>query len=465
MSDIEPAPERLREDGRARLFLLFWRLAWWFLLPLWAVVAFFHAATRGETRRVRLWRLRRQLGRGLPARDDPFLRDARPLVWVHAVSVGELTAAMPLINALAARKKYRFLVTTTTVSSLHLARRNFGADAVEGPGADARHAILPFDHPVLARRFVRRWRAGLVIFVEGDLWPSLCSCLSAEGIPVAVVSARHSPRSRRRWLRYRSVARAIYGRVNLVAARYREEMEYFERLGVGRVVLGGEIKDAAPAPVVNEKERAALAPFFAERPVWSAISVHEGELDAVILAHQEMARDEERLLTVICPRHPIDATMRFFVQRLERAGIVYTRRSLGEMPVTEGGVYLADTFGEVGLWSSLAGAVFVGGSLIDNGGHNLREPAWCGRRCSGGDRFTIRLWRRRLWGVWALWYAWMTAPDLRWRCVEICAEAARRARRRVVMWRAWALRHLSESWPPSPPYSTIYKKTTNSPWH
>lgn len=322
-----------------------------------------------------LWRSRRQpayrqrwgerLGRG-----DCHGQGA---VWLHAVSVGEVNAALPLIAALQeAYPGWPVLVTTTTPTGSQQLQSRLGR-RVE-------HCYLPYDLPGAVRRFVQAWRPCLGVILETELWPNLYAAAGANGIPLILANARMSPRSARAYARWPQLTHETLARLTAVAAQTAADGERLVALGLPRerLTVTGNLKfDAAPADSTAGLDlRARLG---TARPVWLAASTHAGEEAAVLRAHRELRNRHSDAVLILAPRHP----QRFAeVSALCRAdGWSVARRSADAGEPCE--VYLADTLGELPSLMAAADVVFVGGSLGTSpsafGGHNLIEPAACGK--------------------------------------------------------------------------------------
>ncbi|HKJ70833.1 MAG TPA: glycosyltransferase N-terminal domain-containing protein [Gammaproteobacteria bacterium] len=298
--------------------------------------------------------LRQRLGYGLPSGPFP--------VWLHCASVVEVQAAAPLVRALGERVGAPVLVTTSTPTGAAVLARECPA---------AVHAYLPLDLPGAVRRFLARTRPACGLVVETELWPNLFAACRARGVPLAIVNGRLSPRTLEApaWLR-RAYARALAA-VGLCLARSAEDAERFRRLGMDphRVRPAGNLKYArlpdAPegaAPVVG-------------RPYVLAASTREGE--ELMVARAWAGVDAGATLLVIAPRHPERG--RGIETELRGLGLDVAVRSRGEAVTAATDVYLADTLGELGRFWGGAAAVFMGGSLVPKGGHNVLEPAAAGR--------------------------------------------------------------------------------------
>ncbi len=291
-------------------------------------------------------------------------RPEGPLVWVHAASVGETVAAIPLVDRLIGAGS-GVLLTTGTVTAAEVAKRRIPAGAI--------HQFVPIDTPTSVSRFLDYWHPGLALFAESELWPTMLRSLRLRALPLAVVNARMSERSFRAWSTVAPLARAVVGRAELFLAQTLADAERLKALGASRVVVCGNLKFDAPPPPADEQAVAALRQAIGNRPVLVAASTHRGEETAVIAAHAELADEGTRLLTILAPRHPErgDAV----AAEIAAAGLSFSRRSKGEPIDAATDIYLADTIGEMGLWYRVADFAFLGGSMVPHGGQNPIEPA------------------------------------------------------------------------------------------
>lgn len=296
-------------------------------------------------------------------------RPPGPLVWLHGASVGEGLSLLPVVEGLRARRPdLTLLMTSGTVAAAELMGRRLPEGVI--------HQYAPVDTPDFAARFVKYWAPELAIFAESELWPSLLASVRSRGARTALISARMSEASLRRWTALSGSAQRLLGGFDLVMAQDRRFAEQLKALGarddgVLNLKLAG-----APLPV-DEDARVDLAQRLDGRPLLVAASTHPGEDDIVLDAFARLAQRPERPLLVLVPRHPIRGEA---VTELARArGIAAARRSQSE-PVTEQtDVLVADTLGELGLWFSLARIGLIGGSLVPKiGGHNPLEPARLG---------------------------------------------------------------------------------------
>lgn len=294
-------------------------------------------------------------------------------VWLHAVSVGEVNAAVPLVDALlGACPGLPVLVTTTTPTGARQVRLRLGARV--------QHSYLPYDVPGACARFMRRQRPRLGIIMETELWPNLYAAAVASHVPLLLANARLSARSARRYGRWATLTRQTLNRLSAVGAQTADDAERFVALGLppARLTVTGNLKFDATPPVAD----ASLAlgrRLGPSAPLWLAASTHEGEEAIVLAAHRAVRARYPQAVLILAPRHPQrfgEATRLAVAQ-----GWPTVRRS--DDAGGDCAVYVADTLGELPALMAAADVVFVGGSLgcsaSARGGHNLIEPAQVGR--------------------------------------------------------------------------------------
>jgi 3-deoxy-D-manno-octulosonic-acid transferase len=292
--------------------------------------------------------------------------ESAPL-WLHAVSVGEVNAAAPLVDRLLRDHPGQRVVVTTITPT--------GSERVQALWGDAVvHVYLPYDLPGAVGRFLSHFRPAVALIVETELWPNLLFGCRDRGIPAFILNARLSGRSLRGYRVLRPLIRRALHSVRLVAAQSREDGARFVRLGAAsdRVVVTGNLKfDTAPVDdagfVRAFRTRRAL-----DGPVWIAASTHEDEEAAVLEAHRAVLARHPHALLLWAPRHP--ERFRAVVQRLREQGFTAATRSEQGWPTTEQ-AFVVDTLGELTRFYACAAVAFVGGSLQPVGGHNLLEPA------------------------------------------------------------------------------------------
>ena len=292
-------------------------------------------------------------------------------IWVHAVSVGEVQAAVPLVEALLKRFPHIPLVLTT-VTPTGRAR----AEAIFQQRVDVRY--VPIDWPGSVRRFFQRVQPQLAVILETEIWPNLYHRCGRLGVPLVLASARISPRSVNSYRRLVSLFRETLSHGIFIAAQSQEDAERFRSIGASpeRTHVVGNIKFDFGYPSDMEARGHELRQMLgAHRPVWVAGSTHEKEEEILIEAHRRIRERFSNALLVLVPRHP--PRFNDVADMLKSQGLRFVRRK-GAHPVTaDTEVYLLDTLGELPPFYAAGDVAFVGGSLgIEHvGGHNLLEPA------------------------------------------------------------------------------------------
>jgi 3-deoxy-D-manno-octulosonic-acid transferase len=335
-----------------------------FCIHVLAPLAFAVVLWRGIRNRGYWQGLGERFGFGPPAR--------APCIWLHAVSLGEVSAAAALVRALQARHPHTPVILTTATPT-----GRARALTLFGDSADVR--FLPYDTPGSVRRFLRRIRPRLAIIMETELWPNLFSECARMGVPLVLANARLSAKSVSRYRRFGSLFRGVFSATTLVAAQTVEDAVRFSAIGArpDRTHVTGNVKfDQDVGPAALEEGRALRSRFFSGRPTWIAGSTHAGEEDQVLSAHAALRKNLPQVLLLLVPRHP--ARFDSVAELLEARKFPFQRRSLGQAVPAETPVMLVDTVGELGALYAAADVAFVGGSLVPVGGHNLLEPAALG---------------------------------------------------------------------------------------
>ena len=300
------------------------------------------------------------------------LGSERPLIWVHAVSVGEVLAVSRLVKTLdAALPDYLIVLSTTTRTGQALARERFGSNRV---------FYCPLDLPWAVRAWLNALQPSLLILAETEFWPNLLSGCFRRNIPVAVVNARISDRSWPRYRRMRWLWRPFLSRLSRVLAQSQTDADRLKTIGClpERVTVAGNLKfdvrtaEEADATRQLKKSSASLRLIVAG-------STLEGEEAALLQAWPRLLHADPQLVMVLAPRHP--ERFAAMAALLEKSGMVWVKRSDWHSapedslkPLNPGQIVLLDTIGELASVYSLAAVAFVGGSLVPAGGHNPLEP-------------------------------------------------------------------------------------------
>jgi 3-deoxy-D-manno-octulosonic-acid transferase len=291
-------------------------------------------------------------------------------IWIHAVSVGEAQAAEPMVRRLLRdHPELPLTITTTTPTGSARVRERFGERVF--------HVYFPYDIPFALKFFLDAVRPKLLVMVETEIWPNLLRQTRQRGIRTLLANARLSQRSARGYRRFEGFTRQVFGDIDRIAAQNEHDAQRFAQLGVDRqrIQVTGSIKFDQTIPA-SLRERAELLKLsWAGRPAWAAASTHDGEEEQVIRAHRQVLEQVPAALLVLAPRHP----ERFdrVAGMVGRMGLTLTRRSAGESVAPDTQVLLCDTMGELPLFLAAVDAAFIGGSLVDVGGHNMLEASVC----------------------------------------------------------------------------------------
>ena len=320
----------------------------------------------------RLVRKRMAKGKEDPTRCEerfgvsPLTRPEGHLTWIHAASVGESLAALPLIDAL--RETYPdkgILVTTGTTTSAELMARRLPQGAI--------HQYVPLDHPRYVIRFLQHWKPDLALWMESEFWPNLILETAKRQIPMGLLNARMSQSSFRRWHTAPTTSAYLLNCFQVISAIDDSTSTMLRDLGAPHAKAVGNLKYASPPLPYDADALKTLNAQSQGRPLWLAASTHPGEEEVVAKAHRLLQNTHSDCLTCIVPRHPErgpDIAATLMDQNFNIA-----LRSRNEALTAETDIYIADTLGELGLFYRLADAAVIGGSFIAHGGQNPLEPA------------------------------------------------------------------------------------------
>jgi 3-deoxy-D-manno-octulosonic-acid transferase len=292
----------------------------------------------------------------------------RPVIWLHAVSVGEVRAAEPLVRALAQRyPDHQILLTQMTATGRAMAEQLFGGIA--------RCYYLPYDYPFAVARFLDHFRPCIGILMETEIWFNLIRACRRSGTPLLLANARLSQKSARGYAMVASLAREALQGFSAIAAQSAEDAARLESLGALKVEVTGNLKFDIAVPDDMRALGAVLRRRFgASRPVFLAASTRDGE--EALLLKALAAHPVAGLLTVIVPRHP----QRFeeVCTLLAAAGHAVIRRSENKDVPADCRFVVGDSMGEMGAYFSACDVAFVGGSLLPFGGQNFIEACALG---------------------------------------------------------------------------------------
>jgi 3-deoxy-D-manno-octulosonic-acid transferase len=307
-------------------------------------------------------RLDERMGIAGMSRPDGFL------IWLHAASVGEAQSAMILINALAQDKDTQILVTTGTVTSAEFLKNRLPSNAF--------HQYYPLDHPKWVGDFLDHWHPDYIIWMESEIWPNMLQAVQSRKIGAALINARLSEKSLRRWKMAGKSVTEILAPFQVCLTQTEDDAKSFQKLGLLHARASGNLKySAAPLPFDRHSET-QLLDALEERPCWVFASTHDSEEEMACRIHMGLKAKVPNLLTIIVPRHPerreniLRACAKYNVNTKQRGD----NRAL---PTIKDDIYLADTLGELGLFYSISPIACIGRSFSNDGGggHNPIEAA------------------------------------------------------------------------------------------
>ena len=335
-----------------------------------------------------IWRLHR------PAKDKPRVGrrwkehfglvppiGAEKPIWIHAVSVGEVIAAKALIVQLQQRDPNAPILVTTTTPT--------GAAMVESIGHGIFHRYMPFDFSFAVKCFLKRIQPRILLIMETELWPNTLHAAYQANVPIVVVNARLSERSKNRYQKFQRVFTWLSRPIQHISCQFQEDAERFEALGIhkSRLSVSGSMKFDLPEFDTSVSGVRDLKTMIDHRPTWIAASTHEGEDEILLLAHRKIVTAFPDAILILVPRHP--ERFQSVAALIQRQGFQLAQRSRSEAIVTGTGVYLGDTLGEMMTLFSGADVAFMAGSLLGDsvGGHNLLEPSSLAKPLLTGPSF------------------------------------------------------------------------------
>lgn len=295
-----------------------------------------------------------------------------PVIWFHAVSVGEVESLFPLVKQIQQQyPKIRLLITTTTPTGSARVKTVM-KDTVE-------HVYLPYDFPDAVSRFIQHFKPKLGVIMETEIWPNLFSCCAKNDIPLYLVNARVSEKSVRGYQKIPALIRPALMHVKLIAAQTEEDAERFIAIGAlsDRVAIMGNIKFDVDIPNEIIEQGAKLkADLLAGRFVWMCASTHKDEEEIFLDVYRQIKPQIPELLLLIAPRHPERfPSVKSLCEQRQLAVVTHTS---GAACLAGADVYLLDTMGALKLFYAASDVAFVGGSMVSVGGHNILEAAAVG---------------------------------------------------------------------------------------
>ena len=303
-------------------------------------------------------------------------------IWIHAVSVGESIAAIPVIKAIKANNPKQTILVTTTTST--------GAEQISKLGELVEHRYMPIDFAWCVRGFLKAINPSAMLIMETELWPNTLATVHRAGVPVIVMNARLSERSAQRYAKFQSVFNTIAANLDHLLCLHRDDADRFAQLGIApeRLSVTGSIKfDIQIEPALIEQSQQLRHQLGESRPVWIAASTHKGEDEQILEAFNTVKQQHPGSLLILVPRHP----ERFdnVAELCQSQQLSCIRRTSGQDVDEATDVYLADTMGEMLLLMGAADVTVMCGSLVGDkvGGHNMLEPAALAKPVLTGPSF------------------------------------------------------------------------------
>lgn len=289
------------------------------------------------------------------------------LVWFNAASVGEALSILNLIEDLGKKnKKLKFLITTTTITSSKILKESMPTNCI--------HQFSPIDTLSATTNFLNHWKPNLAIFVESEFWPRLIFEIKKQQIPLGLINARMEKKTFENWLKIKTTSMQILNKFDFVYSNDHLTAKRLQSLGIEKKILFGisSLKEQAPPLTYSKNEYYRFKNLLKDKIVWVAASTHEGEEELVVEAQQILHEIDKNYLLILVPRHPNRSEL--ILKNTAFYSTFTKTRSKNQKIAKDTSIYLADTLGELGLWFMLSKIVFLGGSLVNIGGHNPYEP-------------------------------------------------------------------------------------------
>ncbi|MCU8482807.1 lipid IV(A) 3-deoxy-D-manno-octulosonic acid transferase [Vibrio vulnificus] len=303
----------------------------------------------------------------------PTLDGQNQPLWIHAVSVGESLAAIPLIKAIKEKTPDQVIVVTTTTST--------GAEQIAKLGNLVEHRYMPIDFAFAVRGFLKAINPAKMLIIETELWPNTLATVHKANISIIVINARLSEKSQQNYAKVQPLFNLIHPCLGKVLCQSQADADRFAKLGIptNKLSVTGSIKFDIHISDEIKHQGAELRTLLGEqRPVWIAASTHKGEDEQVLDAHRQVLETHPNALLILVPRHPERFDSVF--ELCQTQGFETVRRTQAHSIADSTQVYLGDTMGEMLVLLGAADVCFMGGSLVGDkvGGHNVLEPAALG---------------------------------------------------------------------------------------
>ncbi len=292
-------------------------------------------------------------------------KSAKDLIWIHAASVGESMIAIKLVNELGKNyKNMQFLITTGTISSAGIVKKLAPSYVF--------HEFIPIDNLFTVNKFYKYWQPNIGIFIESELWPGILS-VGSRYCKLLLLNARLSDKSFAKWSKFPKIFLAISRYFTFIVAQSDSDFKKYKKLGCVHLQNLGNLKFANQELTVNNIDQKLLSKIFTSKKVFVASSTHVEDEDIILNLIYKLQNSKTNTYPIVVLRHP--ERKNEIISYCKKLGLKYSLRSEQKSPDIKEDLYIVDSFGELGLFYSIADIVFIGGSF-KRGGHNLLEPAY-----------------------------------------------------------------------------------------
>ena len=295
-------------------------------------------------------------------------------IWFHAVSVGELISIIPVLKNLEKNNKIKqIIVTSSTISSAKIFKKLKLKKTI--------HRYYPLDTDYLNIKFIENWKIKAAFFVDSEIWPNMIKNLNKKKIPIIILNARITKKSFERWKILDKFAKSIFGKITLALPSNQDTEKFLKQLGTKKIKFAGNLKYYGENKI-KKLINLSVKKKFKDFKIWCAASTHNNEEVFISKIHKAMKKKEEKLLTIIIPRH-VDRSEKI-VKELNRSNFKVITHSSNKKLQKNTDIYLVDTYGEASKFFNLSSVTFVGGSIVKHGGQNPLEPARLGNYIING---------------------------------------------------------------------------------
>ena len=290
----------------------------------------------------------------------------KPLIWLHCVSVGEFLATKPLIEKILATNQYQLLITSTTPTGSAQIQQHYSRQVL--------HTYLPFDVSWFYQGIITKLNPTICLLTETEIWANLIITLKKHHIPSVLMNARLSAKSFKSYQKFAQFSKLIMRKISLIATQNKQTYDYFLQLGVRseQIINVGNIKFDLNL-TLDPEQTVAIKTLVNYRPIILFASTHKGEEALILEAYLPLKAKFDNALIVIAPRHPTRS--KEIISLIEKYQLSYQKRTDSKVCPDNVNILLLDTLGELLSFYRLSTLCFIGGSLVDKGGHNMLEPA------------------------------------------------------------------------------------------